>query len=93
MAELELCRREVFFEANGVPRVVEVKEKLSESAGPSRKAAREKGDPSRAGSISAPMNGDVIDIKTKAGPSLLSCIPLLLQTVIELPLFLPLHCL
>ena len=66
-----------------MPRVVEVKEKLSESAGPSRKAAREKGDPSRAGSISAPMNGDVIDIKTKAGPSLLSCIPLLLQTVIR----------
>ena len=61
-----MCR-EVFFETNGVPRVVEVKEKLAEAAGPSRKADRERGDPSKPGSVSAPMSGDVIDIKSKAG--------------------------
>ena len=59
--------REVFFETNGVPRVVEVVEKLSEESKSAGRAVREKGDPTKVGSVSAPMSGDVIDIKIKAG--------------------------
>ena len=59
--------REVFFETNGVPRVVEVKENVAKSAATNQKASRERGDPGKAGNVSAPMNGDVIDIKVKAG--------------------------
>jgi pyruvate carboxylase len=57
----------VFFETNGVPRVVEVLEIQSEESKSGGRAVREKGDPSKVGSVSAPMSGDVIDIKIKAG--------------------------
>lgn len=58
-----LWRREVFFETNGVPRVVEVVEAKAMEA----KASREKGDPNQPGSVSAPMSGEVIKINTQAG--------------------------
>ena len=44
-------------------------EKLSEESKSAGRAVREKGDPTKVGSVSAPMSGDVIDIKIKAGES------------------------
>lgn len=46
---------------------MEVQSEESKSRG---RAVREKGDPSMVGSVSAPMSGDVIDIKIKAGENL-----------------------
>jgi len=62
-----LCCREVFFETNGVPRVVEVLEVQSEESKSGGRAVREKGDPTKMGSVSAPMSGDVLEVKIKAG--------------------------
>ena len=49
--------QEVFFETNGVPRVVEVAELKAAESAPGKKPARERGDPTRPGSVSAPMSG------------------------------------
>lgn len=59
--------REVFFEANGIPRVVEVRDTrvANESAG-SRPPSRDKADPSDIGSVASPMSGEVVEVK--AGP-------------------------
>ena len=64
----ELCR-EVFFEANGVPRTVEIEDRTDETegGGPVRKAAREKSDPDVLGSVGAPMAGEVIEVSAKPG--------------------------
>ncbi|KAL3135464.1 hypothetical protein ABBQ38_005949 [Trebouxia sp. C0009 RCD-2024] len=61
--------REVFFEANGVPRAVEIVDKSdqAEGGGPVRKAAREKSDPDVLGSVGAPMAGEVIEVSAKPG--------------------------
>lgn len=64
--------REVFFEANGIPRVVEVVEKEQAGTMTSRRPARERGDPNMPGSVSAPMSGDVLDVKIKPGQRLAS---------------------
>lgn len=63
------CCREVFFEANGVPRAVEIVDKSdqAEGGGPVRKAAREKSDPDVLGSVGAPMAGEVIEVSAKPG--------------------------
>lgn len=59
-------KREVYFEANGVPRVVEVIDKRSlEALG--KKAIREKADSGVLGSVGAPMAGTVIEVSVKAG--------------------------
>ena len=60
--------REVFFEVNSVPRVVEVLDRSEEQKGGSgRKAARERADTSNLGSVAAPMAGEVVDVKAKPG--------------------------
>lgn len=61
--------REVFFEANGVPRAVEIVDRSdqAEGGGPVRKAAREKSDPDMLGSVGAPMAGEVIEVSAKPG--------------------------
>lgn len=63
--------REVFFEANGVPRTVEIEDRSDEAegGGPVRKAAREKSDPDVLGSVGAPMAGEVIEVSAKPGGS------------------------
>ncbi|KAL4422522.1 hypothetical protein ABPG75_008719 [Micractinium tetrahymenae] len=58
--------REVFFEANGIPRVVEVKEE-SKATAQLKKPARDKADVSDPGSVPAPMAGEVIEVKAKPG--------------------------
>lgn len=57
--------REVFFETNGIPRVVDV-EDLREAKTLGR-AARDKADPDTLGSIGAPMAGQVVDVLAKPG--------------------------
>ncbi|GBF90515.1 pyruvate carboxylase [Raphidocelis subcapitata] len=59
-------KREVFFEANGVPRVVELADTRS-AEGLAKKAVREKADPSVLGSVGAPMAGAVIEVSVKPG--------------------------
>jgi len=57
-------QREVFFEENGVPRVVEVIDKKSSAK---TTALREKADPDLIGSVGAPMAGDVMEVNVKPG--------------------------
>lgn len=59
-------KREVFFEANGVPRVVEVIDKAAETV-VGKKAVRERADLSILGSVGAPMAGTVIEVQVKPG--------------------------
>lgn len=70
-----LLHREVFFESNGVPRVVEVVDKKSYESDTSkfaRRPARDKADPLLPGSVAAPMAGEVIEVKVKPGAALAS---------------------
>ena len=64
-----LALREVFFEINGIPRVVEVVDTSEDegSAGGAKKAAREKADSSKVGSVAAPMAGEVVDVQVTPG--------------------------
>ena len=61
----------MFFESNGVPRVVEVADTSSQTpeggAKTGRGPAREKANPGALGSVAAPMAGEVIDVKVKPG--------------------------
>ncbi|KAG2437519.1 hypothetical protein HYH02_011162 [Chlamydomonas schloesseri] len=59
-------KREVFFEANGVPRVVEVGDKKAEQV-MGKKAVREKADLAVLGSVGAPMAGTIIEVSVKTG--------------------------
>ena len=65
-------RREVFFETNGVPRMVEVEDRRQAAADAigaagSKRAARERADPSQLGSVASPMSGEIIEIVAKPG--------------------------
>eukprot|EP00891_Asterochloris_glomerata_P005106 jgi/Astpho2/5106/fgenesh1_pm.00073_%23_5_t len=62
--------REVFFETNSVPRVVEVidtSDSEGGGAGPSKRGVREKADPKSTGSVGAPMGGQVIEVMAEPG--------------------------
>eukprot|EP00884_Botryococcus_braunii_P003586 jgi/Botrbrau1/13228/Bobra.0199s0001.1 len=69
-SELRDGVREVFFDANGLPRTVEVKDstaKDSVEAGGVPRSARDKSDPSTLGSVGAPMASEVIEVRAKPG--------------------------
>ena len=55
-------KRDVYFEVNGVPRVVEVVDRSAEAA-VSRKAVREKADLAVLGSVGAPMAGTIVEVQ------------------------------
>ena len=62
----------MFFESNGIPRVVEVTDLTQQSAAeggsrPAAKALRDKADPAKIGSVAAPMAGEIIEVKVKPG--------------------------
>ena len=64
----------MFFEANGVPRMVEVVDRKQSAAadgggGAAAKPAREKADPVTLGSVGCPMSGQVIEVVAKPGES------------------------
>jgi len=62
--------REVFFEANGIPRVVEVRDRGlgKDAAAGARKPQRDKADTSDLGSVAAPMAGEVVEVKADVIP-------------------------
>ncbi|EFN52428.1 hypothetical protein CHLNCDRAFT_138936 [Chlorella variabilis] len=59
--------REVFFECDGVPRVVEIKDLGKDTVAAARRPARDKADVGDAGSVPAPMAGEVIEVKAAPG--------------------------
>ena len=71
----QCLHREVFFEANGVPRMVEVVDRQQSATadgaggGAAAKPAREKADPVVLGSVGCPMSGQVIEVVAKPGES------------------------
>jgi pyruvate carboxylase len=78
--------REVFFEANGVPRVVEVRDRgvgRAAAAG-ARRPARDKADPSDVGSVAAPMAGEVVDVKAAPGSAVTAGQPLLVLSAMKM---------
>lgn len=84
--------REVFFEANGVPRTVEIVDRSDQAeGGPVRKAAREKSDPDVLGSVGAPMAGEVIEVSAqpgslvKAGQKLAVLSAMKMETIVGAP--------
>ena len=78
--------REVFFETNGVPRVVEVIDRTSSetSAGATKRLAREKADPSDLGSVAAPMSGEVIEVKISPGATVSAGQPLVVLSAMKM---------
>jgi len=69
----------VFFETNGVPRMVEVEDRQQAAAtegggAAAGKPSREKADPLALGSVGCPMSGQVIEVVAKPGaPPRQSC--------------------
>merc|ERR1719172_587266 len=61
---LSTGEREVFFEVNGSPRVVDVLDKTQEET--TAKEKNEKADPDAIGSVGAPMSGSVVEVQVKA---------------------------
>eukprot|EP00210_Caulerpa_lentillifera_P003086 g2948.t1 len=57
-------KREVFFESNGVPRVLDILDRKNTTE---KTAIREKAQTHEVGSVGAPMSGDVIEIIAHAG--------------------------
>jgi len=77
--------REVFFEANGVPRVVEVRDLgVGKEAVAGRKPARDKANPSDLGSVAAPMAGEVVEVKTSPGASIEAGEPLVVLSAMKM---------
>jgi len=69
-------RREVFFDLNGIPRVVETEDRRSKEAADKKsklmQAARERANPDIAGELGAPMSGAVIEVKVAAGAQVIA---------------------
>ncbi|CAL8463302.1 g2836 [Coccomyxa elongata] len=81
-------KREVFFESNGVPRVVEVTDTTAADSAAAgigvAKAAREKASPTEDGSVGAPMAGEVIDVKIKPGATVKAGQPLVVLSAMKM---------
>jgi len=85
--------REVFFEVNGIPRVVEIQDrKILETASKGVVAAvREKSDPLDPGSVGAPMSGSVVEVlvvpgqDVKAGEPLVVLSAMKMETTVSSP--------
>ena len=64
-------RREVFFNLNGLPRLVEVEDRrakeVAKGTASTAQAVRERANPDVLGEVGAPMSGTVIEVKVKAG--------------------------
>lgn len=73
--------REVFFETNGIPRVVDVVDSgVAKALG---RAARDKADPDTLGSIGAPMAGQVVEVLAKPGVFVSAGAPLVVLSAME----------
>ena len=77
--------REVFFEMNGIPRVVEIEDKTEEgSTKKTRLAARERSDPADMGSVGAPMAGSVVEVLVKEGEEVKAGAPLVVLSAMKM---------
>lgn len=76
--------REVFFEANGMPRVVEVKDLSASKDSTTRRAARDKADVSDVGSVAAPMAGEVVEVKAAPGATVIAGEPLVVLSAMKM---------
>lgn len=77
--------REVFFEANGIPRMVEVQDRNSgKETSPGRKAVRDKADPSNLGSVAAPMSGAIVEVKANPGSTVKAGQPLVIMSAMKM---------
>eukprot|EP00887_Chlorella_sp_A99_P003326 scaffold26.g3326.t1 len=77
--------REVFFEVNGVPRMVEVREESeAQVGGAARRATRDKADPSNVGSVAAPMAGEVVEVVAAPGASVSAGQPLVVLSAMKM---------
>ena len=79
---LSTGEREVFFEVNGIPRVVDVLDKTQEEA--TAKEKSEKADPDEIGSVGAPMSGSVVEVQVKAGSRVKAGEPLVVLTAMKM---------
>ncbi|CAL6380211.1 unnamed protein product [Bathycoccus prasinos] len=87
-------KREVFFEVNGIPRVVDIldlKVLENENKKGGMSAVRERADPMDLGSVGAPMAGEVVDIlvkdgaEIKAGEALVVISAMKMETTVSAP--------
>jgi pyruvate carboxylase len=78
-------KRDVFFEMNGIPRVVEIEDKTEEGVtSKTRLASREKSDPSDIGSVGAPMAGQVVEVLVEAGQEVKAGMPLVVLSAMKM---------
>ena len=80
---------QVFFETNGVPRVIEVVDArpAGTTAGgglANKRAARERADPMILGSVAAPMAGEVVEVKIKPGTRVEAGAPLAVLSAMKM---------
>ena len=86
-------KREVFFEVNGIPRVVDILDlnTLETENKKGMTAVRERADPMDLGSVGAPMAGEVVDIlvkdgaEIKAGEALIVLSAMKMETTVSAP--------
>jgi pyruvate carboxylase len=76
----ESGHREVFFELNGQPRRVRVRDRSVEAA----VAEREKANPENPGAVGAPMPGTVIELKVAEGDSVTMGAPLVVLSAMKM---------
>ena len=79
--------REVFFEVNAIPRVVEIQDrKILEAAkgASSAAAAREKSDPLDPGSVGAPMSGSVVEVLVCPGQKIAAGEPIVVLSAMKM---------
>ena len=78
-------KRDVFFEMNGIPRVVEVEDKTEEGSDKkTRMASRERCDPADIGSVGAPMAGQVVEVLVTEGEEVKAGMPLVVLSAMKM---------
>ena len=81
---LSTGEREVFFEVNGIPRVVDVLDKTQEEAGGGKAVKNEKANPEDIGGVGAPMTGSVVEVTVEAGSQVKAGEPLVVLTAMKM---------
>jgi pyruvate carboxylase len=81
-------KREVFFDLNGIPRLVEVLDRrakeTSEKGAGNMQAVRERANPELLGEVGAPMSGAVIEVKVAAGETVKAGQPLVILSAMKM---------
>lgn len=85
-------KREVFFDLNGIPRVVETPDRRTRDTGggggggrgTAPLAARERANPDVLGEVGAPMSGAVVEVKVAAGQTVAAGQPLVVLSAMKM---------